>query len=397
MYSRKSKVELYREKLKERGLYENYILDNRNENKNNNNLIQNHLLNNNKDSNIINIMDKSNNNFEYQNQKDNLTFIQNINNNISDFNDNMKQKWFNSQFQNKNFETGIPSKINLKNPEYYTDRYRNNEKIYVINNYNLSNIPYSLSRNIKNAIISQTYEDILNKNNYEKRNISNSIDYNFNNEKLNRYRRTPLYGNNSSNNYNTLRKELELEDYKKRKQNMNFERVKSMNTLFEELNNTKKLENKMIEDWRRNSGYLGYKYKKEWDNDDKKYKLKRENIDLENQINVQLKKLKEEKWEKEIELNEKKYYYNIKKDEINKLEKELNDKDEQIKKLELSTQILQNKYNDSDNKNEKEKEKIRKSLNLSENKEKKLNDRNKELNFMLNNNKDRIQNYYMYK
>ena len=132
MYSRKSKVELYREKLKERGLYENYILDNRYENKNNNNLIQNHLLNNNKDSNIINIMDKSNNNFEYQNQKDNLTFIQNINNNISDFNDNMKQKWFNSQFQNKNFETGIPSKINLKNPEYYTDRYRNNEKIYVI-------------------------------------------------------------------------------------------------------------------------------------------------------------------------------------------------------------------------------------------------------------------------
>ena len=396
MYSRKSKVELYREKLKERGLYENYILDNRNENKNNNNLIQNHLLNNNKDSNIININDKSNNNFEYQNQKDNLTFIQNINNNISDFNDNMKQKWFNSQFQNKNFETGIPSKINLKNPEYYTDRYRNND-IYVINNYNLSNIPYSLSRNIKNTIISQTYEDILNKNNYEKRNISNSIDYNFNNEKLNRYRRTPLYGNNSSNNYNTLRKELELEDYKKRKQNMNFERVKSMNTLFEELNNTKKLENKMIEDWRRNSGYLGYKYKKEWDNDDKKYKLKRENIDLENQINVQLKKLKEEKWEKEIELNEKKYYYNIKKDEINKLEKELNDKDEQIKKLELSTQILQNKYNDNDNKNEKEKENIRKSLNLSENKEKKLNDRNKELNFMLNNNKDRIQNYYMYK
>ena len=396
MYSRKSKVELYREKLKERGLYENYILDNRYENKNNNNLIQNHLLNNNKDSNIININDKSNNNFEYQNQKDNLTFIQNINNNISDFNDNMKRKWFNSQFQNKNFETGIPSKINLKNPEYYTDRYRNND-IYVINNYNLSNIPYSLSRNIKNTIISQTYEDILNKNNYEKRNISNSIDYNFNNEKLNRYRRTPLYGNNSSNNYNTLRKELELEDYKKRKQNMNFERVKSMNTLIEELNNTKKLENKMIEDWRRNSGYLGYKYKKEWDNDDKKYKLKRENIDLENQINAQLKKLKEEKWEKEIELNEKKYYYNIKKDEINKLEKELNDKDEQIKKLELSTQILQNKYNDSDNKNEKEKENIRKSLNLSENKEKKLNDRNKELNFMLNNNKDRIQNYYMYK
>ena len=396
MNSQKSKIELYREKLKERGLYENYILDNRNENKNNNNLIQNHLLNNNKDSNIININDKSNNNFEYQNQKDNLTFIQNINNNISDFNDNMKRKWFNSQFQNKNFETGIPSKINLKNPEYYTDRYRNND-IYVINNYNLSNIPYSLSRNIKNTIISQTYEDILNKNNYEKRNISNSIDYNFNNEKLNRYRRTPLYGNNSSNNYNTLRKELELEDYKKRKQNMNFERVKSMNTLFEELNNTKKLENKMIEDWRRNSGYLGYKYKKEWDNDDKKYKLKRENIDLENQINVQLKKLKEEKWEKEIELNEKKYYYNIKKDEINKLEKELNDKDEQIKKLELSTQILQNKYNDSDNKNEKEKENIRKSLNLSENKEKKLNDRNKELNFMLNNNKDRIQNYYMYK
>ena len=82
MYSRKSKVELYREKLKERGLYENYILDNRYENKNNNNLIQNHLLNNNKDSNIININDKSNNNFEYQNQKDNLTFIQNINKKI---------------------------------------------------------------------------------------------------------------------------------------------------------------------------------------------------------------------------------------------------------------------------------------------------------------------------
>ena len=93
----------------------------------------------------------------------------------------------------------------------------------------------------------------------------------------------------------------------------------------------------------------------------------------------------------------KKYYYNINKDEINKLEKELKDKDKQIKILELTIQQLQNKYNDNDNENEKEKKDIKKSLSQDENKEKKLNDRYKELNSMLNYNKNRIQNYYMYK
>jgi hypothetical protein len=107
-------------------------------------------------------------------------------------------------------------------------------------------------------------------------------------------------------------------------------------------------------------------------------------MDLENLLISKIKNLKEEKWELEIQLNEKKYYnnnigneYNI--EELNKLQNELKDKEDRIKYLELATEQLDNKINNNEKKN--------KEMELSRNEswKKKLENRNREIDLILDN------------
>lgn len=342
MKREKSLVEEYKDKLKER---ENYLLNLKSGNNdlNNKNLVQNQQMN----------------------------------------NINIKQKWFNSGFSNT-IEKNIPSTINLKN---YLNNNRNimNERYNneLINNHN-NLYPYNRNNeniNNRNINIKSTFNDENNKNIYEKIFLSNSINNNnyFNEnyrELLNGYR-TPFYENNSNS----------MDNYKARIKRINLEkRIENMNYLFNEIKKSEKLEKRIIDDWKRNNN-LGYKLKKEWGKDDKIYELKRikrRHMDLENLLISKIKNLKEEKWELEIQLNEKKYYnnnigneYNI--EELNKLQNELKDKEDRIKYLELAKEQLDNKINNNEIKN--------KEMELSRNEswKKKLENRNREIDLILDN------------
>jgi len=345
MKREKSLVEQYKEKLKER---EN----------------GNYLLNLNYGNNDIN-----NNKLIENQQMNNL---------------NIKQNWFRSGFPNT-IESNIPSNIKLKkfpnnNRGIMNERY-NKE---LINNNNHNNL-YQYNRNNENINnrsinIKSPYNDTKNKDIYEKLFLSNSINNNYFNENyrelMNGYR-TPFYENNSNS----------MDNYKARIKRINLEkRIENMNNLYNELKRSENLENKIINDWRRNNN-LGYKLKKEWDKDDKIYELKRvkrRKMDLENLLISKIKKLKEEKWELEIKLNEKMYYnnnigneYNI--EEINKLQNELKDKEDRIKHLELAAEKLDNKNNNDEMKN-KENE-----LSKNELWKQKLESRNREINLILDN------------
>jgi hypothetical protein len=343
MKREKSLVEEYKDKLKER---ENYLLNLKSGNNdlNNKNLVQNQQMN----------------------------------------NINIKQKWFNSGFSNT-IEKNVPSTINLKN---YLNNNRNimNERYNkeLINNNNHNNsYPYNRNNeNINNRSINikSPFNNENNKNIYEKIFLSNSINNNYFNENyrelINGYR-TPFYENisNSMDNYKARIKRINLE-----------KRIENMNNLYNELKKSENLENSIIDDWRRNNN-LGYKLKKEWGKDDKIYELKRvkrRHMDLENLLISKIKNLKEEKWELEIQLNEKKYYnnnigneYNI--EELNKLQNELKDKEDRIKYLELATEQLDNKINNNEKKN--------KEMELSRNEswKKKLENRNREIDLILDN------------
>jgi len=355
MIREKSLVELYKEKLKER--------------ENENNLL-NKGLNLNSGNNDLN-----NKKLEENQEMNNINF---------------KQNWFNSGFPNI-IERNIPSTINIKNysnnsRSIMNERY--NKELINNNNHNSSYPYYRNNENINNRSINikSPFNNENNKNIYEKIFLSNSINNNnyFNEnyrELINGYR-TPFYENNSNS----------MDNYKARIKRINLEkRIENMNNLFNELKKSEKLENRIIDDWRRNNN-LGYKLKKEWGNDDKIYELKRikrRHMDLENLLICKIKKLKEEKWELELKINEKKYYnnnnigneYNI--EELNKLQSELKDKEDRIKYLELATKQLDNKINNNEIKNkvnEKEME-----LNRNELWKNKLEKRNREINIILDN------------
>jgi len=342
MKREKSLVEQYKEKLKER---EN----------------GNYLLNLNYGNNDIN-----NNKLIENQQMNNL---------------NIKQKWFRSGFPNT-IESNIPSNIKLKkfsnnNRGIMNERY-NKE---LINNNNHNNLyPYNRNSETINNRSINIKSPYNNKDIYEKLFLSNSINNNYFNENyrelMNGYR-TPFYENNSNS----------MDNYKARIKRINLEkRIENMNNLYNELKRSENLENRIIDDWRKNNN-LGYKLKKEWGKDDKIYELKRvkrRNMDLENLLISKIKKLKEEKWELEIKLNEKKYYnnnigneYNI--EEINKLQSELKDKEDRIKHLELAAEKLDNKNNNDEMKN-KENE-----LSKNELWKQKLESRNREINLILDN------------
>lgn len=343
MIREKSLVEQYKEKLKEREK-ENYLL-----NLNSGNI-------------------DSNNKQLIENQK------------MNDI--NIKQNWFKSGFSNT-IEKNIPSRINLKdfsnnNRGIMNERYNkelinnNNSNPYNRNNENINN---------RSIIIKSPFNNEENKNIYEKIFLNNSINNNYFNENywesINGYR-TPFYENNSNS----------MDNYKARIKRINLEkRIENMNNLFIELKKSERLENKIIDDWRRNNN-LGYKLKKDWGKDNKINELKRvkrRHMDLENLLITKIKKLKEEKWELEIKLNEKQYYNNNNIgnennfEEINKLQNELKVKEEKIKYLELATKQLDNKINNNEIKN-KEME-----LNKNELWKKKLEKRNREINLILDN------------
>ena len=346
MKREKSLVEQYKEKLKEReNEYKGLNLKSGNNDLNNKNLVQNQEMN----------------------------------------NINIKQKWFNSGFPNR-IEKNIPSTINLKNylnnsrnimnERYNKELIDNHNNLYSYNRYNEYN--ENINNRDRNRNIKSTFNDVNNKNIYEKIFLSNSINNNnyFNEnyrELLNGYR-TPFYEkySNSMDNYKARIKRINLE-----------QRIENMNNLFNEIKKSEILEKRIIDDWKRNNN-LGYKLKKEWGKDDKIYELKRvkrRHMDLENLLISKIKKLKEEKWELEIELNEKKYYNNNKYnfEEINKLENELKDKEDRIKHLELATEQLDNKINNNEIKN--------KEIELSRNEswKKKLENRNREIDLILDN------------
>ena len=347
MIREKSLVELYKEKLKERE-NENYLL---NLNSGNNDLNNKKLVENQQMNNI-----------------------------------NFKQNWFKSGFSNT-IEKNTPSTINLKN-HLNNNRNLMNERYNkeLINNNN--SYPYNRNNeNINNRSINikSPFYDANNKNTYEKIFLSNSINNNnyFNEnyrELINGYR-TPFYENNSNS----------MDNYKARIKRINLEkRIENMNNLYNELKKSENLENSIIDDWRRNNN-LGYKLKKEWGKDDKIYELKRvkrRHMDLENLLISKIKKLKEEKWELEIKINEKMYYNNNvgnenNIEELNKLKSELKDKEDRIKYLELATKQLDNKINNNEMKNkEMEKEML---YNKNELWKKKLESRNREINLILDN------------
>ena len=348
MKREKSLVEQYKEKLKEgENEYKGLNLKSGNNDLNNKNLVQNQEMN----------------------------------------NINIKQKWFNSGFSNT-IEKNIPSTINLKNylnnsrnimnERYNKELIDNHNNLYSYNRYNEYN--ENINNRDRNRNIESTFNDVNNKNIYEKIFLSNSINNNNNDyfnenyrELLNGYR-TPFYENYSNS----------MDNYKARIKRINLEkRIENMNNLFNEIKKSEILEKRIIDDWKRNNN-LGYKLKKEWGKDDKIYELKRvkrRHMDLENLLISKIKKLKEEKWELEIELNEKKYYnnngYNF--EELNKLENELKDKEDRIKHLELATEQLDNKINNNEIKN--------KEIELSRNEswKKKLENRNREIDLILDN------------
>lgn len=388
MTNHKSLVEQYREKLKERDLYNTFFLDNQYENLTDNQLKiklnqNNNNLNTNNHRNYLNNNKFINNNQTISN-KINNNIYDNNNKNINTINDeNIKQNWFNKPFLNGILESSRTPEVKLNNLANNGRRILNQRYV----NYNGGNIPNTnieTNNNYKSMQLNPRYNGINNNNIInEKINLSKSNDNIYQNrDSLNNYM-IPYDENYLIDKYNRLKHDIKIEEEKKRIKNIAFERkIQIMNNLFGDLKKNEKLENKLIEEWKNNNFY-GYKSKKERGKKEnfniifELQRVKRKNMDLENQIIARTKKLnEEEKWKLENDLIQKKCY-NYNNNENNRMEKELEYKNDKIKELEIKNELLEKKFN-----NEK-KDEYRLKINQNENGRKKLEDRNKEIDIVL--------------
>ena len=353
MKTYKSKVEIYKEKLKERDLFHNNILHDKYKNqekedeKNNN-------------SNYKNSFSEINNNIYNKNE-----FFNNNDKNINNNSVNFKNNWFQGKFPNKIFEERKTPQISLNNfanngRKIMNQRYINNNNPYKNNNDNNSN---SYNLNYRSVQLNPRPLELNTNEFYEKNNLINS------NDKIYEYSK-------ESNNYGI--------QYNIRKNNFNKD-ILEINNLLNELQKNEKLEQKMIDEWKNNNFLMKYKNEKEneknnWNNNFNIVyeikKVKRKNMDLENQLIFKSKKFSEEIYNNDF-LERVKYIkpiYNDEKytDEIRKLKNELKDKEDKIKELEYSSIFSGNDFNNK-------KEEIKNNILENENKIKLLKNRNKEI------------------
>ena len=168
MTNHKSLVEQYREKLKERDLYNTFFLDNQYENLTDNQLKiklnqNNNNLNTNNHRNYLNNNKFINNNQTISN-KINNNIYDNNNKNINTINDeNIKQNWFNKPFLNGILESSRTPEVKLNNLANNGRRILNQRYV----NYNGGNIPNTnieTNNNYKSMQLNPRYNGINNNN-----------------------------------------------------------------------------------------------------------------------------------------------------------------------------------------------------------------------------------------
>ena len=356
MNNYKSKVEEYKEKLKERNLYPNNLfykefeqtkeMENLYQSRNNPQLRyelkeNNQNIYNSNNNSTLNI--KNNFNLNQQDEiKQNQMNDESNNNNIYD----MKRKWFNNQLPSRNIGKKATPQIQFNS---FANAGKNILNQRYINN-NINNIGQNLTRwDIpQNKLYSKSVEL-----NPELNNINNNRIFQENN--LLNHSNDKIYENqNKLNNYSNLTPyPLNASYFIKPEIKSEF---KIINNLLNELKKNENLENRMIEEWKYNNN-IGINQRKEKEMEKNDFniiyelkRVKRKNMDLENQLIAKAKKLKEGKWllddNKIIEkLNYNKYIIEENKNEIDKLKRELKDKEDKIKQLELSTEELENNIN----------------------------------------------------
>ena len=351
MKNYKTKLEQYKERLKERGLYHNYILQSEKENNQleNNAIYKLHQINNfnNRDK-INNINTKYNNNNYIKNiingrQNNNIEI--NNKNNTNTNNYEMKNNWFNGQLlPNRNKER--PRQISLQN---FENNGRNilNQRYINYNNCNLNNesiMPSPFNINSKSVQINPIYNRINNEPLYEKKYLNKSNDKIFENKNIFYYNIPYHENNNNINNYNNKLKQEEIITGN----NGFIYNIQTVNNLYNELKKNEKLENKLIEEWKNNNN-LNFiiNKEKEWakfDNFniiDELKRIKRKNMDLMNLLITKSKKIKNEKWIFDDTINYYKFFRDKEiennKNEIVRLKEEIKDKELKIRELEMNT------------------------------------------------------------